>query len=397
MNKLYTPREDWLLDPDVAFFNHGSFGATPKKILELQRQYQEELEKEPVQFMLWRFPELLQRSTVALAKFIHANPEDLVLLSNATEGVNTVLRAIELKPGDEILAFDQIYGACKNAAEFVSLQSGAVFKTIEVSTPVEEEELVQNSLSAVSDKTKLFILDAISSPTGIVFPIERIVKELEARGVMVLVDAAHALGQIEIDIESLGASFYVSNAHKWLCAPKGTAFLHVSKKHQQWVNPLAISHGYSRSVSYCSRFQLQFGWTGTRDCSAWFTLPMLLNIFDDIGGWKAVQKSNVLRATHLRKQIEQIFKVPPLAPDEMFSHMGSILVPQHIKALPEYQVPEGETLDPLWLELYKRYGIEIVVSRFKNKRIMRFSMHVHVRKSDEERLLKACLSLKERD
>ena len=248
--------------------------------------------------MLWRYPELLQQSIVALADFVNADCEDLVLLSNATEGVNTVLRSINLKPGDEVLALDQIYGACKNAAEFVCLQSGAVFGTVDLHLPFEgNDQCVEQVLSAVSERTRLFILDAISSPTGIVFPIERIVKELEARGVMVLVDAAHSLGQTSIDIKNLGASFFVSNAHKWLCAPKGTAFLHVAKRHQEWISPLAISHGYSRPSSHFSRFQLEFGWTGTRDCSAWFTLPMLFSVFDELGGWEAVQRSNVFRAT----------------------------------------------------------------------------------------------------
>ena len=167
-------------------------------------------------------------------------------------------------------------------------------------------------------------------------------------------------------------------------------------RHQNWIKPLAISHGYSRRSSLFSRFQLEFGWTGTRDCSAWFTLPTLLSFFDDLGGWGAVQKSNAHRAARLRKKIEEILEVEPLGPDFMFSHMGSVLVPHRISTSKDHIIPEGEHLDSLWMEFFERYGIEVVVSHFKNKRIMRFSMHVHVREDDERRLIQACRDLSQR-
>ena len=169
-------RSQWILDPKIAYLNHGSFGATPKKILDIQNVYRNMLEEEPVQFMVCALPDLLWKTQCTLGNLVHANPEDIVLVQNATEGVNSVLQSLHFDVGDEILYVDQVYGACKNTAEFVAQRSGAICKKIALPMPVvQPDEIVQRICAAWNPQVKLLLLDHICSPTGWILPIEKVV------------------------------------------------------------------------------------------------------------------------------------------------------------------------------------------------------------------------------
>ena len=390
-------RSQWMLDPKITYLNHGSFGATPKVILESQDGYRKMLEEEPVQFMVCRLPDLLWKTQCALGNLIHANPEDIVLVQNATEGVNSVLQSLHFDVGDEILYVDQVYGACKNIADFVAQKHGAICKSIALPIPVDDpEEIVQRICAAWTPKTKLLLLDHICSPTGWILPIETVVSFFEQRGTPVLVDGAHALGQISLDVTKLGASFYVANAHKWLCAPKGTAFLYVREDWQSQIRPTCISHGASWEQGEYSRrhslFQMEFSWTGTSDPTAHLCIPDCIQFMSGLhpDGLEGLQQENTQRAQKYRKYLIDELGSNILCPDSMVGHMGSFWIPKQRIVLPKgIEIPVGERLHPLWKYLYEEHHIEVVVFDVPDHIAIRFSIQKYVCDRDIQRLCQA--------
>jgi len=238
-------RTRFALDPDVVFLNHGSFGACPREVLRRQSALRERLEREPVQFMLEERPRLLDEARERVAAFVGADAEDLAFVPNATSGVNAVLRSMKLEPGDEILVTNQGYHACTNAARYVAERSGA--RVVEVRLPfplISSEEVGLAVNGAITKRTRLVLLDHVTSPTGLVMPLDKLVVAIEARGVRTLVDGAHGPGMLDLDLRALGASYYTGNLHKWCCAPKGAAFLWVRGDRAGDVHAPVISHGF---------------------------------------------------------------------------------------------------------------------------------------------------------
>ena len=218
----------WSLEQSRLFLNHGSFGACPDFVIAEQRKWQELMEQEPVRFFEELMPGLLQSSRQALGKFLHCSPEDLAFVSNATSGVNTVLRSLQFERGDEILVPNHAYQACRNSIDFVARRWGAKVVEVNIPFPIEGPQTVIGLMkSAYTSKTKLVMIDTVTSPTGLLMPFEELTAYFESRGVEVLLDAAHGIGMIPLNLATLGASYVTSNCHKWLCAPKGTAFLYV--------------------------------------------------------------------------------------------------------------------------------------------------------------------------
>ncbi len=261
----------WTLDPAVAYLNHGSFGACPTAILEKQSELRARMEREPVDFLVRDAPRLLAEARGALGTFVGADPSDLAFVPNATAGINAVVRSLSFSPGDEILTTNHAYGACRKTLDYVASRTGARVVAADVPFPLGgEEDVVGPVLAAVTARTRLAVLDHVTSPTALVFPIERLVAELSARGVDTLVDGAHALGMVPLDLTRLGAAAYTANAHKWLCAPKSVAFLHVRRDRQRDIHPVSISHGYAGGEA---RFRDEFDWTGTIDPTAALTYP----------------------------------------------------------------------------------------------------------------------------
>lgn len=319
----------WPLDPEVAYLNHGSFGACPSAVLERQAALRAELEREPVDFLWRRLPGRLARVRDALGAFVGADPADLALVPNATAGVNAVLRSLELRPGDELLTTSHVYPACRRALEYVAVRSGARVVAAGVPFPLGgEDDVVSPVLDAVTPRTRLALLDHVTSPTATVFPVERLVGALRDRGVETLVDGAHAPGMVPLDLDRLGAAYYAGNAHKWLCAPKGAAFLHVRGDLQPTVRPAVISHGCATGDPGSS-FRAEFDWTGTSDPTPWLSIPEAIDFLGSLlpGGWHEVMAANRALALEARALLCAALDAAPPSPAPMVGSMASIPLP----------------------------------------------------------------------
>ncbi|HZI30862.1 MAG TPA: aminotransferase class V-fold PLP-dependent enzyme, partial [Candidatus Binatia bacterium] len=250
----------WGLDREITFLNHGAFGACPRAVLQFQQEMRIRMERQPLQFLVRDLEPLLDQARKRLASFVGGNAENLVFVSNATAGVNTVLRSLSFKRGDELLVTDHEYNASRNALDFVAKPTGARVVTAKVPFPLKsEEEIIAAILERVTPRTRLALLDHATSQTGLIFPVERLVRELTARGIETLIDGAHAPGMVPLDMKKLGATYYTGNCHKWLCAPKSAAFLYVQRDRQKSIRPLVISHGANSPRKDRSRFQIEFG------------------------------------------------------------------------------------------------------------------------------------------
>ncbi|MBL8722024.1 MAG: aminotransferase class V-fold PLP-dependent enzyme [Myxococcales bacterium] len=381
------------LDPTVTFLNHGSFGATPIAVLVAQRAWQDRLEAEPVRFFLRELPPALAEVRARLGAFVGADPDDLALVTNASTGVSTVLRSLEFAPGDELLTTDHEYNACKNALDFVATRSGARVVVVEIPFPIADaSEVTERLLRAVTPRTRLALVDHVTSQTGLVFPIAEIVRALEARGVDTLVDGAHAPGMVPLDLRALGAAYYTGNCHKWLCTPKGAALLHVRRDRQEGIRPLVISHGANAPLDGRTRFRAEFDWCGTCDPSAWLTIPAAIDHLAALvpGGFSAVMRRNHALALEARDLLCAALGVEAPAPDDMIGALAAIPLPdgEGVYAPPLY-------LDALQERLWVEHRIEVPIIPWPRppKRLVRVSAQLHNTRADYEKLATALGSL----
>jgi isopenicillin-N epimerase len=288
-------RHAWLLDPEWLTVNHGSFGATPRAVLAVQEQWRQRMERQPSFFMRGILPDALRDAAATLGGLIGAAGHDIAFLENATTGCNAVLRSVTLQAGDEVLVLSQVYGAVRNAVRHVTAQSGARLVEAVVPFPDTTEPGVLDALSAaLSPRTRLAVLDHITSATALVLPIARMVAACHGVGVPVLVDGAHGPGQVPLDMATIGADWYTGNCHKWLCAPKGAAFLWAAPHRQAGLHPVTISHGYEQG------FLDEFDWTGTRDPSAFLAVPEAIAFHRRLGGTDLMARNRALAAEAAR-------------------------------------------------------------------------------------------------
>ncbi|WP_433930930.1 aminotransferase class V-fold PLP-dependent enzyme [Sorangium cellulosum] len=380
----------WPLDPAVTFLNHGSFGACPRAVLEAQQRYRDQVERQPVRFFLRELEPLLDAARLELASFVGADPEDLVFVSNATAGVNTVLRSLPLGADDEICVTDHGYNACRNAAEAAAARAGARVVVAAVPFPIEApEQVIEAVLAAVGPRTRLVLVDHVTSPTGLVFPVAALAAELAGRGVDLLVDGAHAPGMVPLDLRALGAAYYTGNCHKWLCAPKGAGFLHVRRDRQGAIRPLVISHGANSPRADRSRFLLEFDWTGTSDPSAALSVADALRFLGALlpGGWPALRAHNRATALAARDLLCEALGCRPPAPDAMIGALATVPLPDAPSSPPR--------LDSLQDALLERWGIEVPVFAWpaSPRRWLRISAQVYNERSHYERLAAALAAL----
>jgi isopenicillin-N epimerase len=367
----------WPLDRRVVFLNHGSFGACPTAVIERQAALRAEMEAEPVRFLSRELDDRLDAARGALATFVGADPDDLAFVSNATSGVNAVLRSRVFRAGDELLVTDHAYTACRNALDFVAGRAGARVVVARLPFPVgSPAEVVAVVMASVTPRTRLALLDHVTSPTGLVLPIADLVAGLAARGVEVLVDGAHAPGMVPLDLGALGAAYYSGNCHKWLCAPKGSAFLWVRRDRHADVRPLTISHGATARRPGRSRFRLEFDWTGTGDPTAWLAVPAAIEYLGSLlpGGWPALMARNRTLALEARRRLCAVAGTVPPCPDEMIGSLASVVLPDGATTDVVWRRP-----DPLQRRLFDAWGIEVPVMSWPSapRRLIRVSVQLY--------------------
>jgi isopenicillin-N epimerase len=384
----------WGLDPTVTYLNHGSFGACPRAVLELQTSYRERLEREPMRFFLKEHDRLLDEAREAIARFVGAAPEGVVLVRNPTTAVSAVLRSLDLSPGDEILLTDHTYAGCWKAAEHVAARAGARVTVARLPFPLSSAEEVEEAvLRGASERTRLALIDHVTSPTGLALPVSRLVPELQARGVDCLVDGAHAPGMIPLDVASLGAAYYVGHGHKWLCAPKGVAFLWVREDRRDAVAPPVLSLGRAREGAPGDPYLASFAWNGTDDWSPAYCLPFAIEHLGAAveGGWTGLMARNRKLALEARRTLCTQLGVGLPAPDDMVASLATV-------PLPGSREETGGGLDPLQVNLIEDHRMEVPVVRWPAPpgRGIRLSAQLYNTIPDFERLAEAVVAWEQR-
>ena len=379
----------WDLNPKTIFLNHGSFGACPKEVLEHQFQLRIELENDPVHFFDVTSKQLWVESIETFADFINADKEGMIFVPNATSGVNTVLRSLSLESGDEILVPDHTYQACWNTVDFVTKRSGAKTVVVPLPLPIENpEEVTRTILAHTTEKTKLALIDTVTSPTGIRLPFEQIVFELQSKGVDVLLDAAHGPGIVPLDLKKLKPAYATGNAHKWLCTPKGSAFLHIREDKRAQISPLSISHGASVKGNIDEKIRLEFDWTGTQDITPWLCIPKSIEYVDSLveGGWIKIMEHNTNLAIEARNIILEALETPKLCPDSMIVGLSAVALPGEGVVTTSVLEP-----DPLHTLLFEKYRIQVPVFSWPhhNVRYLRTASYLYNSLEEYEYLAEA--------
>jgi isopenicillin-N epimerase len=365
-------RDEWLLDPNVAFLNHGSFGAAPRAVLAEQERWRARMERRPTHFMSEELPAAVRSAAARLAAFVGARPEDLVFIENATAGCNTVLRSLHLAPGDEILLTDHGYPAVRKAAEYVARRAGARVVEAAVPFPLEDSAQVVAAVSSrLGSRTRIAVFDHVTSSTAAIFPVHELTALCRAAGVPMLIDGAHAPGMLSLDVPSIGADWYTGNCHKWLMAPKGSAFLWVAPERQADIHPLVISHGYGQG------FTAEFDWIGTRDPTAWLSVPAAIDLHEQLGGAK-LRERNAALAREQGSLLARAWKTERGAPDALTGSMAAIRLPR--------EAATAERALELRRKLFDDHRIEVPVSAFADALWVRISAHAYNRPANYARL-----------
>ncbi|HEX8026596.1 MAG TPA: aminotransferase class V-fold PLP-dependent enzyme [Candidatus Limnocylindrales bacterium] len=326
----YGPDSPWRFAPGLVYLTHGTFGATPVPVLEHQRALIDELEADPIQILYREFEDRRDAARIEVARFHGADPEGVVLVPNATTGVSTVLRSLRLRPGDELLTDDHEYNAVLNAMRLAADDARAQVVVAPIPLPIRHpEEVVEALISKVTPRTRLAVVSHVTSPTGLVFPIEAIVRELDRLGIDTLVDAAHAPGQVPVDVDALGAAYWTGNGHKWLCGPKTSGVLAIRADRRAGIRPLVTSHGRNDPREDRHRLWREFDWQGTLDPTAFLALPEAIRVVGGLhpDGWPGVMAANRALALQSRRRLEAAIEVEPIAPESMVASFATVLVP----------------------------------------------------------------------
>jgi isopenicillin-N epimerase len=380
-------KEHWLLDPTITYLNHGSFGATPKVVLAKQNELRTQLESEPVRFMVRELEPLLDEARAVLAEFIGADTKSIAFVPNATAGVNAVLRSLDLDRHDELLVSSHEYNASRNALDYVAGLAGAKVVAVDVPFPIKSpDEVFDRIMERVTERTRLFLIDHVTSQTGLIFPIARLIDALKQRGIDTLVDGAHAPGMFPLNLDALGAAYYTGNLHKWVCAPKGAAFLYVRANRRLGIRPVVISHGANATRADRSRFHLEFDWPGTWDPTACLSVPTALRFMNDLGGgWPEVMRRNHELALRARDLLCARLGIDKPAPDEMLGSMAAVPLPDGKPFVPSLY---GE---PLQDALFFEHAIEVPIHPWPHqpKRVLRVSAQLYNTIEDYEKLANA--------
>ena len=376
-------KSQFLLNPEITFLNHGSFGACPIPILENYQYWQKELEREPVQFILKKAPIYLQTAKEAVAQFVGCDADDFFFTANPTIAINTIMRSMDLQPGDEILTTNHEYGAMDRTWNFYCEKSGAKYIRQNISIPIQsKEKLLEEFWSGYSAKTKIVFLNQISSATALIFPVKEIIQKAKSLCWITIIDGAHVPGHIDLNLTELDPDFYTGTLHKWMLAPKGCSFLYVKKERQSEIDPLIVGWGYQSENPSNSRFLDYHQHQGTRDISAFLTAPAAIQFLND-HNWK--EKSTIAKQLILEnyERFCTLLGTQPICPisSEFLGQMCSIPI---------------NTSDPVALKemLYGEYKIEIPIMKIDHGTFIRISLNAYNNSKDLDTLFDALSSIK---
>jgi isopenicillin-N epimerase len=378
--------EHWNLDPSLAFLNHGAFGACPRPVLAVQSSLRERMERDPIRFLYLELEGRLDDARRRAAAFVDAAAEDFVFVSNATTGVNSVLASFPLRASDEVLVTSHGYPACRNAAEYWAHRAGARVVEVELPFPVPSADALSSAvLAGVGARTRLALIDHVTSSSALVLPVRELVSELRRRGVATLVDGAHAPGMLELSVREIGADYYVGNFHKWCCAPKSSAMLVARAEQRAELRPLVISHGHSAKRPERPRSWLEFDWVGTTDPTAALSVPAALDFLEQLAGSaSALFRRNHALAVEARELLCAALGTAPSCPEAMLGSMASVRLPKPFPA-------GGEAL---YRALLDRYQIQVPVVELESGSFsLRVSAHLYNSREDYERLALALAEL----
>jgi isopenicillin-N epimerase len=358
------PRSEWLLDPGISFLNHGSYGAIPRTVFDEQRRLQERMERDPTEFLALELPSALRASANHLATFVKCAVADLAFVENATAGCNTVLASIRFSPGDEILVTDHGYPAIRKAAEHHAARAGATIIEVAVPFPTgDPTQIIDAVATRLSPRSRLVILDHVSSLSAVVFPVRELTALCHEAGASVMIDGAHAPGMLSLDIPAIEADWYVGNCHKWLMAPKGSGFLWASPAKRSGTHPLVISHGYGQG------FDAEFDWVGTRDPTAWLAVPAAIDFHVRIGG-SLLRERNIRLARQAADFLAKRWNTERGSDDALTGSMSTVRLPV-----------VGEATDERALAirgaLRKDHRIDAAVVAFKSSLWVRLSAQAY--------------------
>ncbi|NOT39761.1 MAG: aminotransferase class V-fold PLP-dependent enzyme [Alphaproteobacteria bacterium] len=367
-------RSHWHLDDEGTFLNHGSFGACPKDVLAEQSRWRLLMERQPDSFFRYTVSPRLMNNELRVAaerlgRFVGTECERIAFVTNATEAVNTVLRSLRLKAGDEILVLDCVYNAVRLASEEVCKASGAKVVKVSLPIPLTANDVAERIADAAGAKTRLAIIDHIASPTAVVFPVAEITRALKAKGVRVLIDGAHAVGQLALDLPAIGADWYTANCHKWLYSPRGSAFLYATEEVAGQTVPLSVSHWHEL------KFPRAFDYVGTRDVSAFLSVPAAIDFIERFDTAKV--RDYLMQLSREGVALMARLGAEPTAPDAMFAAMCTYTLPQRREAVPDdaLQLMQG---------LWEKHKVQIASNAFQGKLLCRLSAQIYVERADVE-------------
>ena len=366
--------EQYLLDPDVVYLNHGSFGAVPRPVFDSYQHWQRELDANPSHFVGRRAPELLAAAREKLGGFINASANDLTFVPNVTYGLNIVARSLDLKEGDVVLTTDHEYGAVDRTWRFNCEKSGAQLVNQPISVPVADPaNVVEQIWAGVNENTSVISMSHITSPSALILPVEEICRRAREAGIITVIDGAHAPGQLDVDMEEIGADFYCGNCHKWLSSARGAGFLHARPERQSLLEPLVVSHGWDREEPGPSMFQDYFTWVGTIDPAAYLSVPAAID-FHQRNDWGSVRLACKELLKESEERILAMSGLPPISPSSMWSQMRLVLLPGKVES---YQ------------RLWEEDRIVVPVGQHRGQPGVRISVQAYNSPADLEKLILA--------
>ena len=373
--------KDWfLLDPDITFLNHGSFGACPKPVFADYQNWQRKLEKQPIQFMTEILYDGLKKSRESLSKFVGCHDDEIIFFSNPTTAVTNVIHNLDLKSGDEILMTNHEYGALVRAWKEWGNSKGVIIKQQEISFPLDSKlDFIDSFWAGVTEKTKVIFISHITSSTALIFPIKEIIERAKIKGIITIIDGAHVPAHIPLNISVLGCDFYTGACHKWMCGPKGSSFLFVKKEHQEWIKPLVISWGKDGDDPGPTEFLQNFNWQGTRDMSSFLSIPIAIDFYKkEIRNYQENCKKLI---QNVYCEFQLVFNNEPISSGgDWLGQMVSHPLPDNI----------SQDLKQILLQDYK---IEIPVFNWNETQYIRISIQVYNSQKDVELLMSALRSI----